>query len=64
MDSSAAESSYQVVRWQSDDALDCKPGLGRFDSYPDLQVNAGILLGEDSAFQADEAGSNPTTRSN
>ena len=27
------------------------------------KVNAGILLGEDLAFQAKEAGSNPTTRS-
>ena len=27
------------------------------------ELYAGILLGEDSAFQADEAGSNPTTRS-
>ena len=25
-----------MVRWQSDNALDCKPGLGRFNSYPDL----------------------------
>jgi hypothetical protein len=26
--------------------------------------NAGVLLGEDSAFQADGAGSNPVSRSN
>ncbi len=49
--------------WQSVYALDCKPGLGRLNSYPVLQIYAGILLGEDLAFQAKEAGSNPTTRS-
>ncbi len=30
-----------MVRWQSDYALDCKPGLGRFNSYPDLQQCLG-----------------------
>ena len=29
----------------------------------DAAPNAGVLLGEDLAFQANEAGSNPTTRS-
>lgn len=28
-----------MVRWQSVDATDCKPVLGRLNSYPDLQNN-------------------------
>lgn len=28
-----------MARWQSDYALDCKPGLGRFNSYPGLQLD-------------------------
>ena len=27
-----------MVGWQSVYALDCKPGIGRLNSYPDLQV--------------------------
>lgn len=40
-----------------------------WDHYSDLpnpeayKNDAGVLLGEDSAFQADEVGSNPITRS-
>ena len=28
-----------MVGWQSVDALDCKPRLGRLNSYPDLHIN-------------------------
>ena len=41
----------------------------KWDHYSDLpnpdayKNDAGVLLGEDSAFQADEVGSNPITRS-
>ena len=30
-------STKYLARWQSDYALDCKPGIGRFNSYPGLQ---------------------------
>ncbi len=28
-----------MVGWQSVNAIDCKPIIGRLDSYPDLQVS-------------------------
>ena len=37
--------------------------IREFDSPTGRQVFAGVLLGEDSVFQTDEVGSNPTTRS-
>ncbi len=41
-----------MVRWQSDYALDCKPGLGRFNSYPDLQVSKLDVLLESQVANA------------
>ena len=33
-----------MAGWQREYASDCKPELGRFESYPSLQVNAGKVF--------------------
>ena len=52
-----------MVRWQSDNALDCKPGLGRFNSYPDLHnaLVAKLVDAPDLGSGAERrVGSSPT----
>ena len=67
----APETSSSLVRLATKLSVG-KPGLIRLvrsekiasSNLATQTNNAGILLGEDSAFQADGRGSNPRTRSN
>ena len=42
-----------MVGWQSVYALDCKPGLGRLNSYSDLQISPGGVMVATSVLEAD-----------
>ena len=41
-----------MVRWQSAYAVDCKPTLGRLNSYPDLQICPGGGMVDTTVLEA------------